>query len=93
MTNIKIHNYLIESKNHNFRENFQILMNWLFFQGGYQMVRSGSAGYMDDGYVPDYHTGRKMSASQYEVIFQGHILHFIFCQTGKIDSFSNEKKI
>ena len=39
------------------------------------MVRSGSAGYMDDGYVPDYHTGRKMSASQYEVIFQGHILH------------------
>ena len=55
------------------------------------MVRSGSAGYMDDGYVPDYHTGRKMSASQYEVIFQGHILHYIFCQTGKIDSFSNEK--
>merc|ERR1712029_1199921 len=34
--------------------------------GGYQMVRSGSTGYMDDGYVPDYHTGRKMSASQYE---------------------------
>ena len=56
------------------------------------MVRSGSVGYMDDGYVPDYHTGRKMSASQqYEVIFQGHTS--IFCQTGKIDSFSNEQMI
>ena len=34
------------------------------------MVRTGSvSSYMDDGYVPDYHTGRKMSA-QYEVIFQ-----------------------
>ena len=33
------------------------------------MVRTGSvSSYMDDGYVPDYHTGRKMSA-QYEVIF------------------------
>ena len=34
------------------------------------MVRTGSVtSYMDDGYVPDYHTGRKNSA-QYEVCYQ-----------------------
>ena len=38
-------------------------------QGGYQqMVRAGSVGYgMDDGYVPDYHTGRRYS-SQYDQV-------------------------
>ena len=47
------------------------ITNLIVLQGGYQqMVRTGSvSSYMDDGYVPDYHTGRKMSA-QYEVIFQ-----------------------
>ena len=53
------------------------------------MVRSGSTGYMDDGYVPDYHTGRKMSASQYEVIFQGHTSSS--AKLGKLIHFLNEK--
>ena len=31
-------------------------------------MRAGSVNYggMDDGYVPDYHTGRRISASQYQ---------------------------
>jgi hypothetical protein len=31
-------------------------------------VRGGSVNYggMDDGYVPDYHTGRRISAAQYQ---------------------------
>ena len=39
----------------------------LFFQSGYG-VRGGSVNYggMDDGYVPDYHTGRRISATQYQ---------------------------
>ena len=36
------------------------------FQSGYGMVRGSSVNYgMDDGYVPDYHTGRRFS-SQYQ---------------------------
>ena len=31
------------------------------------MVRSGSVSYMEDGYVPDYHTGRKVSAQMDQV--------------------------
>ena len=31
-------------------------------------MRGGSVNYggMDDGYVPDYHTGRRISATQYQ---------------------------
>jgi len=37
------------------------------YQSGYG-VRGGSVNYggMDDGYVPDYHTGRRISATQYQ---------------------------
>ena len=55
-------------------------MYYLFFQSGYgQLVRGGSVNYgMDDGYVPDYHTGRRFSSQyqqQYEqVIFFLHII-------------------
>lgn len=36
------------------------------------MVRSGSVSYMDDGYVPDYHTGRRVSSQIDQVICLNH---------------------
>ena len=44
-------------------------------------MRGGSVNYggMDDGYVPDYHTGRRISATQYQQQQYEQVHNCLFC--------------